>query len=76
MLTELVDNYLGSMDPVKVRLSFPSKFNDEDGQILVNVQVIVSAGRVSLSGMIPILLYKIGKWSPHVGSSSRVQVRV
>jgi hypothetical protein len=38
--------------------------------------VIVSAVTVSFTGMIPMRLVKIGKWSPHVGSSSRVHVRV
>lgn len=72
MLTELVERTFGNIVPVKVKLSPPSKLSVLAGNKLVKVQVMVSAVKVSLTGIIPRLLVRIGKWYPQVGSSSKV----
>jgi hypothetical protein len=76
ILTVLVDRTFGSMLPVNVKLSPPSKLKELLGKTLDKTHVMVSDVTVSFTGMIPMRLVKIGKWSPQVGSSSRVQVRV
>ena len=59
--TELVDRTLGSMVPVNVKLSPPSRFREVDGNILVKVQSISSATSKSELGIMPRLLVRIGK---------------
>ena len=43
MVTSLVERTLGSIDPVKVKLSPPSKLREVDGKMLVTVQSMCSA---------------------------------
>lgn len=70
--TELVESTFGSIVPVNVMLSPPSKFSVVVGKILVMVQSISSATNWSEFGITPKLLVRIGRWIPHVGSSSKV----
>lgn len=70
--TELVESTFGSIVPVKVKLSPPSKFRVVVGKMLVMVQSISSATNRAEFGIIPRLLVRIGRWIPHVGSSSKV----
>jgi hypothetical protein len=76
ILTVLVESTLGSMLPVNVKLSPPSKLKELLGNMLVKTHVIVSADTVSFTGMIPRLLVKIGMWSPQVGFFFRVHCRL
>jgi len=56
-----VERTFGSMVPVKVKLSPPSRFREVDGNILVKVQSISSATSKSELGIMPRLLVRIGK---------------
>jgi hypothetical protein len=59
--TELVESTFGSMVPVKVKLSPPSKLREVEGNMLVKVQSISSATSWSELGIIPRLLVRIGR---------------
>jgi hypothetical protein len=59
---------------VKVKLSPPSKLRVVVGKMLDIVHSISSATNWSELGIIPRVLVRIGRWIPHVGSSSKVHV--
>jgi hypothetical protein len=61
ILTVLVERLLGSIDPLNVKFSPPSRLKVEGWTILSKVHVTVSAVKVSLTIIIPEVLVKIGK---------------
>jgi hypothetical protein len=61
ILTALVERVFGSIVPLNVKFSPPSRLKAEGWTMLSKVHVIVSAVKVSSSGMIPVVLVKIGK---------------
>jgi len=72
IVTALVERSFGNKVPVKVTLSPPSKLSGVAGDKSVNVPVMVSAAKLPSTGIRPRVLVMIGKWSPIVGSESKV----